>query len=87
MDARPAPGAGGPRPAILVSSHLLAEMEQLADDLIIIAAGRLIAQGTVASVIGSITQASRTLVRTPQVAELRAALGGWRGRPCPVRCC
>jgi len=31
---------------ILVSSHLLPEMELLADDLIIIAAGRLAAQGT-----------------------------------------
>jgi ABC-2 type transport system ATP-binding protein len=38
---------------IVVSSHLLAEMEQLADDLIIIAGGRLIARGTVASVIES----------------------------------
>ena len=39
---------------ILVSSHLLGEMEQLADDLVIIAAGRLAARGTVASVIGSL---------------------------------
>ena len=60
---------------ILVSSHLLAEMEQLADDLIIIAAGRLIAQGTVASVIGSMAHVSRTLVRTPEVEKLAAALG------------
>ena len=61
---------------ILLSSHLLAEMEQLADDLIIIAAGRLVAQGTVASIIGSITETRRTLVRSPRLAELAAALGG-----------
>ena len=60
---------------ILVSSHLLGEMEQLADDLIIVAAGRLIAQGTVASVIGSMTYLSRTLVRTPELEKLAAVLG------------
>src|SRR5262249_52904881 len=38
---------------VLVSSHLLSEMELLADDLIIVAAGRLAAQGSVASVAGS----------------------------------
>ena len=37
---------------VLVSSHLLAEMEQLADDLVIIAAGRVVAAGTVAAVTG-----------------------------------
>jgi ABC-2 type transport system ATP-binding protein len=59
---------------ILVSSHLLAEMELLADDLIIIAAGRLAAQGTVASVVGSMAHGGRTLVRTPDVEKLTAAL-------------
>jgi ABC-2 type transport system ATP-binding protein len=61
---------------ILVSSHLLGEMEQLADDLVIIAAGRLAAQGTMASVIGSLPHVSRTLVRTPEPEKLAAALGG-----------
>jgi ABC-2 type transport system ATP-binding protein len=60
---------------ILVSSHLLREMEQLADDLVIITAGRLTAQGTVASVIGSLPYLSRTLVRTPELEKLAAALG------------
>jgi ABC-2 type transport system ATP-binding protein len=59
---------------VLVSSHLLSEMELLADDLIIVAAGRLAAQGSVASVAGSISRGSRTLVRTPDVAKLTAAL-------------
>ena len=61
---------------VLVSSHLLGEMEQLADDLVIVAAGRLAAQGTVASVIGSVTYLSRTLVRTPEPEKLAAILGG-----------
>ena len=61
---------------ILVSSHLLGEMEQLADNLVIITAGRLAAQGTVASVIGSLPYLSRTLVRTPEPEKLAAVLGG-----------
>jgi ABC-2 type transport system ATP-binding protein len=59
---------------ILVSSHLLSEVELLADDLIIIAAGQLVAQGSVASVVGSMVQSGRTLVRTPDVEKLAAAL-------------
>ena len=61
---------------VLVFSHLLAEMELLADDLIIIAAGRLAAQGTVASIVGSMAHGGRTLVRTPEAEKLAAVLGG-----------
>jgi ABC-2 type transport system ATP-binding protein len=60
---------------ILVSSHLLTEMEILADDLVIIASGKLIAQGTVLSVLDSMSGSGRTLVRTPDVDKLAAALG------------
>jgi ABC-2 type transport system ATP-binding protein len=60
---------------VLISSHLLAEMQQLADDVIIIAAGRVLAQGTLTDVIGGLTAPTRTLVRTNDVAALRAALG------------
>ena len=59
---------------VLVSSHLLAEMEQLADDVVIIAAGRLVRQGPVDDVIGSMTGLAQTRVRTPQAEELTAAL-------------
>jgi ABC-2 type transport system ATP-binding protein len=38
---------------VLVSSHQLAEVEQLADDLVVIAAGRVVASGPLASVVGS----------------------------------
>jgi ABC-2 type transport system ATP-binding protein len=38
---------------VLVASHQLAEVEQLADDLVVIAAGRVVASGTLESVIGA----------------------------------
>jgi ABC-2 type transport system ATP-binding protein len=58
---------------VLVSSHLLSEMQLLADDVVIIAAGKLIRQGPVDEVLTSMT-ASTVRVRTPQSAELAAAL-------------
>jgi ABC-2 type transport system ATP-binding protein len=60
---------------ILVSSHLLSEMQILADDLVIIAAGQLVSQGTVASIVDSMAHTGRTLVRTPEISKLTAALG------------
>jgi ABC-2 type transport system ATP-binding protein len=59
---------------VLVSSHLLAEMELLAEDLIIIANGRLVRQGTVKEVVESSQTASVVQVRTPQPEELVAAV-------------
>ncbi|MBO0870672.1 MAG: ATP-binding cassette domain-containing protein [Micromonosporaceae bacterium] len=59
---------------ILVSSHLLSEMELLADDVVIIAAGKLVQQGTVDQVIDSMAQTGRVRVRTPDVEKLTAAL-------------
>jgi ABC-2 type transport system ATP-binding protein len=59
---------------VLLSSHLLAEMKLLADDLIIIAAGRLAAQGTVASIASSMTDGGRILVRTLEPGKLAAML-------------
>ncbi|MEE6257154.1 ABC transporter ATP-binding protein [Plantactinospora sonchi] len=60
---------------VLVSSHLLSEMQLLADDVVIIAAGRLVRQGPVETVIGSMAESARVRVRTPQADELVAALG------------
>ncbi|MEU5938855.1 ATP-binding cassette domain-containing protein [Micromonospora sp. NPDC047548] len=59
---------------VLVSSHLLSEMQLLADDVVIIAAGQLVRQGPVEQVIGSMAQGVRVRVRTPQADELTAAL-------------
>jgi ABC-2 type transport system ATP-binding protein len=59
---------------VLVSSHLLGEMQQLADDVVIIAAGQLIRQGPVGEVLGSMAGTFQVRVRTPQVEALTAAL-------------
>ena len=59
---------------VLVSSHLLGEMQQLADDVVIVAAGQLIRQGPVDEVLGSMSGLSQVRVRTPQVEALTAAL-------------
>jgi ABC-2 type transport system ATP-binding protein len=60
---------------ILVSSHLLSEMELLADDVIIIANGKLVTQGTMATVVNGLATIERVRVRTPQPQELVKALG------------
>ncbi|GAA3340148.1 ATP-binding cassette domain-containing protein [Amorphoplanes nipponensis] len=69
---------------VLVSSHLLGEMQQLADDVVIIAAGRLIRQGPVDEVLGSMAGTAHVRVRTPQVAELTAALSEHRATVTPL---
>jgi ABC-2 type transport system ATP-binding protein len=51
---------------VLVSSHLLSEMQLLADDIVIIAAGRLVRQGTVAEIVASSHSTAIVYVRTPQ---------------------
>ncbi|MGW0502683.1 ABC transporter ATP-binding protein [Micromonospora sp. NPDC003241] len=61
---------------VLVSSHLLSEMQLLADDVVIIAAGQLVRQGPVEQVIGSMEQGARVRVRTPQADALTTALAG-----------
>jgi len=59
---------------ILVSSHLLTEMQTLADDVVILAKGRLVRQGPIREVVSSIATAERVEVRTPQPGQLTAAL-------------
>ncbi|SNY07990.1 ABC transporter ATP-binding protein [Paractinoplanes atraurantiacus] len=59
---------------VLVSSHLLGEMQLLADDVVIVAAGKLIRQGPVDEVLGTMGTGAHVRVRTPQAAELKAAL-------------
>ncbi|MDG4823075.1 ATP-binding cassette domain-containing protein [Asanoa sp. WMMD1127] len=64
---------------VLVSSHLLSEMELLADDVVIIAAGKLIRQGPVSEVLASMTATTHVRVRTPQADALGSALEGIPG--------
>src|SRR4051812_40063321 len=59
---------------VLVSSHLLSEMGILADDIVIVAAGKLIRQGKVGEIIDSMGT-THLRVRTPRPEELLAALG------------
>ncbi|TCO44103.1 ABC-2 type transport system ATP-binding protein [Kribbella antiqua] len=51
-------GLGDQGRTVLVSSHILAEVEQVADTVSIIGHGRLLASGTVAQVIGGSTAAT-----------------------------
>src|SRR6187397_3645047 len=55
---------------VLLSSHLLHEIEVIADDLVVIGQGRIVAQGTKADLLES----AGTLVRTNNVVELARAL-------------
>jgi ABC-2 type transport system ATP-binding protein len=59
--------------AVLVSSHLMSELEGTADQLIVIARGRLVADTTVRELLDA-TAGSRISVRTPQPAALMALL-------------
>jgi len=57
---------------VIVSSHALAEVEQIADDVIVIARGRLVPSTSLAELR---TEAGvRTCVRTPEVERLRCLL-------------
>ena len=59
--------------AVLVSSHLLAEVAQSVDDVVVIARGRLRAEGSLASVLGS--GRTSTVVGTRDVEGLTRVLG------------
>jgi ABC-2 type transport system ATP-binding protein len=60
---------------IFVSSHLLSEMQLLADDVVIIAAGQLITMGPMAQIVDGATQGTQVRVRTPEPDKLIAELG------------
>jgi ABC-2 type transport system ATP-binding protein len=55
---------------VLLSSHLLHEIEVIADDLVVIGQGRIVAQGTKTELLAS----AGTLVRSSAIAELATAL-------------
>jgi ABC-2 type transport system ATP-binding protein len=57
---------------VLVSSHVLAEVAQTVDQVVIIASGRLVTQSTLAALTARTDQLVR--VRTPQAETLRALL-------------
>jgi ABC-2 type transport system ATP-binding protein len=65
-------GMAGDGRTVLVSSHVLAEVAQTVDDVVVIHRGRLVEQGPVSRLTGG----GGVLVRTPRGAELGAALAG-----------
>jgi ABC-2 type transport system ATP-binding protein len=68
---------------ILVSSHLLSEVEQTVDRVVIIGAGRLVRQGTIEQLQSGADGAGTVFVRSPETARLAEALrsGGLQVRP------
>ncbi|MGH3128050.1 MAG: ATP-binding cassette domain-containing protein, partial [Gaiellaceae bacterium] len=64
--------------AVLVSSHLMGELEGIADELVVIGRGRLIAQTGVSELLASRSD-GRVHVRTPQVTEVMTALASAGG--------
>jgi len=63
---------GGEGRTVLVSSHLLAEVAQTADQVIVIDHGRLVSSGPVSQLTTASGQT--VVVRAPRAAELRVAL-------------
>ena len=59
--------------SVFVSSHLLSEMALMADQLVVIGRGRLIASGPVGDFVKS-SRHNSVLVRSPQATDLAAAL-------------
>jgi ABC-2 type transport system ATP-binding protein len=59
--------------AVFVSSHLMSELEGTADDLIVIGRGRLIAAGSVAELLATVSD-GRVHLRTPQVSQVMTVL-------------
>jgi ABC-2 type transport system ATP-binding protein len=73
--------AGSQGKTVLVSSHILSEVEQTVDSVVIISYGRLVREGTLRDLVGTANAAVR--VRAPEAAKLREVLerGGLKVRP------
>ncbi|WP_217637044.1 ATP-binding cassette domain-containing protein [Geodermatophilus telluris] len=59
---------------VLVSSHLLSEMEQTADRVVIVGAGRLVRQGSITELRSGAQGAGVVLARSPDADRLAAVL-------------
>jgi len=68
--------------AVLVSSHLLAEVEETVDDVVIISEGKLVLQSTLTDMAHTTGTGTGMRIRTPEVLRLTEALNavpvGWR---------
>jgi ABC-2 type transport system ATP-binding protein len=61
---------------VFLSSHLMAEISQTAEHLIVIGRGRLIADASVSEIVARASEGAAVRVRTPQAEDLRRALAG-----------
>ncbi len=59
---------------VLVSSHLLGEMEQTADRVVIVGAGRLVREGSITELRSSTQGSGAVLVRSPEASRLAEVL-------------
>ena len=68
---------------VLVSSHLLAEVEQTVDRVVIVGAGRLVREGSMEQLRSGADGAGTVLVRSPEMGRLAEVLraGGHGRRP------
>jgi ABC-2 type transport system ATP-binding protein len=64
---------------VLLSSHVLGEVAQTVDDVVIVAAGRVVAAGTLDDVLDDGEAGAE--VRSPEVDRLRSALSGGADPP------
>jgi ABC-2 type transport system ATP-binding protein len=68
--------------AVLVSSHLLSEMEETVDDVVIISQGKLVLQTTLADMATQAGTGTGMRIRTPELHRLATVLNavpvGWR---------
>jgi ABC-2 type transport system ATP-binding protein len=65
---------------VLVSSHVLGEVQQTVDDVVVITRGRLVRQGPLSTLQ---TGSGAVLVRTPAPEQLRAALASYAVEALP----
>jgi len=65
-------GAAGEGKTVLVSSHVLAEVAQTVDDVVVIHRGKIVKQGPVGELTGAATGAA--IVRSPQADKLAGAI-------------
>ncbi len=61
---------------VFLSSHLMAEISQTAEHLIVIGRGRLIADASVSEILAEASEGRAVMVRTPQTEQFRQALVG-----------
>jgi ABC-2 type transport system ATP-binding protein len=61
--------------AVFVSSHLLSEMSQMADNVVVVGKGKLIADTSIAEILSS-SGHSGVFVRSPKLSALQRMLSG-----------